>query len=274
MRKAWLLLISLLLLSGCQTMQGQKQAKDSSPYILKVKKADYHVLGNEVIIHARPIVKEDIQKTKDESLIDINNLEAIRDYVTYVHPGKKVDRIRVLKGDQEALSVQISDGETKHPSPPTKARIASIPVPPPGVKIDETLRPLVSPTAPREQKVAALRKVGESKLGVKYIWGHNEDRGQTGFDAPNFVAYVYHHGLGYLLPTSGRELYASVGVPVPLREMQAGDLVIFRNGGHAGIYMGNGKMLQIGGGTGKCTYLPLRPGSTWYKRISAVKRMF
>jgi cell wall-associated NlpC family hydrolase len=275
MRKVLPIFMCLLMLVGCQSTGMQKQAKNQSPHILQVKKADYHRLGNEVIIHTRSIAESDLRNVKDESLLDINNIEAIRDYVTYVHPEKKVDRIRVLKGDQEALTVQITDSETKRPQLPVKeARVTNTPVPPPGVKMDKHFTPIAPPNASRQQKLEALRKVGEAKLGVKYIWGHNQERGQAGFDASNYVAYVYHHALGYILPTSGREQYSSVGVTVPVKDMQPGDLVIFKNGGHSGIYMGDGRMLQVGGGTGTCTYLPLKPGSEWYKRISAVKRMF
>jgi cell wall-associated NlpC family hydrolase len=56
--------------------------------------------------------------------------------------------------------------------------------------------------------------------------------------------------------------------------MRPGDLVVFNQGGHVGIYAGNGQMIQEGGGLGKVGYLKLTPGSYWYQHISAVKRMY
>ncbi|MDB5084903.1 MAG: hypothetical protein JWN30_1789 [Bacilli bacterium] len=147
-------------------------------------------------------------------------------------------------------------------------------LPPPGVHVDPTITPAASLGATPAAKVAAIRKIGESKLGMHYVWGHNEDRGQVGFDCSNYTEYVFHHALGYLFTTSSRGQFSSVGVNAPFSEMRAGDLVAFRDGAHVGIYMGNGQMLQMGGGTAKCTYLPLSAGSYWYKQLSAVKHMF
>ncbi|BCJ88207.1 hypothetical protein skT53_31920 [Effusibacillus dendaii] len=57
-------------------------------------------------------------------------------------------------------------------------------------------------------------------------------------------------------------------------EMRPGDLIIFNNGSHVGIYAGNGRVIQEGGGLKKVGYLNVSPGSSWYNNITAVKRMF
>lgn len=145
---------------------------------------------------------------------------------------------------------------------------------PPGVTRDFSLSPVAGPNASTSAKEQAVIQVAGSKLGTPYIWGHNEDRGQYGFDCSNFTAYVYHHALGYRMSGSSQVQYHSVGWAVPRQDMQVGDLVVFNNGGHVGIYAGNGQMIQEGGGLGKVGYLKLSPGSYWYNHISSVRRMF
>lgn len=145
---------------------------------------------------------------------------------------------------------------------------------PPGVKYDPAVKPLAKPTATYQQKLNAVLKVAENQLGKPYRWGHNPDRGQVGFDCSNFTAYVYHHALGYQMSGASKVQYKSVGRVVPKSEMRPGDLVIFDKGKHVGIYAGNGRMIQAGGGLGKVGYLKLAPGSYWYKHITVVKRMF
>ncbi|QSO51453.1 C40 family peptidase [Alicyclobacillus curvatus] len=145
---------------------------------------------------------------------------------------------------------------------------------PPGVSLDPAVTSLAGVNASQQAKANAVLQIAASKLGTPYIWGHNEDRGQYGFDCSNFTAYVYHHALGYKMSGASQVQYHSVGWTVPVSSMRPGDLVIFDNGGHVGIYAGNGVMIQEGGGLGKVGYLKLTPGSYWYNHISAVRRMF
>ncbi|WP_235587066.1 C40 family peptidase [Ferroacidibacillus organovorans] len=145
---------------------------------------------------------------------------------------------------------------------------------PPGVRYDSSVHPLAPLNASYQAKVDAVLQVAKGKLGTPYIWGHNEDRGQYGFDCSNYTAYVYHHALGYKMSGASQVQYHSVGTPVPIKNMRPGDLVIMDKGGHVGIYVGNGQMIQEGGGLKKVGYLPLHPGSYWYKHITVVKRMF
>ncbi len=160
------------------------------------------------------------------------------------------------------------------PSGSTSVATSSIPIPPPGVHLDPSIVPGAGVNASYSAKLAAIESVAESKLGTPYIWGHNEDRGQYGFDCSNYTEYVFHHALGYLMTTSSKGQFLYVGVKVPLSSMRPGDLIAFDSGAHVGIFIGNGQMIQEGGGLGKCGYLPLTPTSYWYHHISAVKRMF
>jgi cell wall-associated NlpC family hydrolase len=145
---------------------------------------------------------------------------------------------------------------------------------PPGVTLDRTIHPLAGTTASVQAKTNAVLKVAKSKYGTPYRWGHNEDRGQYGFDCSNFTEYVYHHALGYKFSTASRVQASSVGTQVPRSQMRPGDLLIFDYGHHVGIYAGNNQVIQEGGGLGKVGYLSIAPGKYWSNHITAVKRMY
>ncbi|WP_051344249.1 C40 family peptidase [Alicyclobacillus herbarius] len=151
---------------------------------------------------------------------------------------------------------------------------ARVPIPPPGVTLDPNLRPVVGTSASVADKTRAVLSVAKSKLGTPYIWGHNEDEGQTGFDCSNFVEYVFHHALGYQFTTASRKQYQSVGVTIPTNQMQPGDILVFNHGGHVGIYAGNDQMIQEGGGLGKVGYVSMKPGSYWRDHLTVVRRMY
>ncbi len=150
---------------------------------------------------------------------------------------------------------------------------------PPGVHLDPSITPAAGTSASPQAKFQAVLQIAQSKLGTPYIWGHNEDRGQYGFDCSNYVEYVFHHALGYLFSTSSAVQFHSVGWPVALNAIQPGDLLFFSNttnptgSAHVGIYIGNGRMIQEGGGLGKAGYLSITTGF-WSHHLVAARRMF
>ena len=81
-------------------------------------------------------------------------------------------------------------------------------------------------------------------LGVPYVYGGN---GPSCFDCSGFTTYVYRH-FGYTLNrTASGQL--SNGTQVSKSELQAGDLVFFKDGGskpvsHVGIYIGGGEFIH------------------------------
>lgn len=76
-------------------------------------------------------------------------------------------------------------------------------------------------------------------LGVPYVYGGTTP---SGFDCSGFVKYVYAN-FGINLP---RVTYDQMkaGVPVSADNLMPGDLLFFRNGGHVGIYAGNGTYIH------------------------------
>lgn len=239
-----------------------------------------------------PLTEAAYKKLAGERTIDTSVMQGVFNLATSAYANRPVAHVRVLAGLTQSQSAGfVATGgpldesrtmiEAVVPRSLFQGTSASVyghwvdqgfVIPPPGVVMDPTMRPSARPTALRAQKLTAVLRVAQSKLGTPYIWGHNEDRGQYGFDCSNYVEYVFHHALGYLFTDWSVRQYKWVGTPE--KKMQPGDLVYFEQGRHCGIYAGGGRMIQEGGGLGKVGYLPLKPGSTWYHRISAIKRMF
>jgi cell wall-associated NlpC family hydrolase len=225
------------------------------------------------------------ENTTGEDVVDLNSPDGVRNYVQSKFPNQQYARIRVVRPNGTTSDLTGTASTDVGPSSPppvaatplpaTRVQTAnSISVPPPGCRLDPNLTPAASPNASRSAKANAAVSVATSKMGTPYIWGHSEDRGQYGFDCSNFTAYVYHHALGYIMSGASRTQNSSVGVRVPTRQMQVGDLLIFDSGAHVGIYAGGNQVIQEGGGLKQVGYLNIAPGKYWSKHITAVKRMF
>ncbi|QOD94790.1 C40 family peptidase [Chryseoglobus sp. 28M-23] len=82
-------------------------------------------------------------------------------------------------------------------------------------------------------------QVGLQYQGVPYRWGGSTP---AGFDCSGFVQYVYAQ-FGIALPHSVRG-QAAMGTPISRADARAGDIVIFNDMSHNGIYMGGGQILD------------------------------
>lgn len=78
------------------------------------------------------------------------------------------------------------------------------------------------------------------KNNTPYVWGGNSLT--RGIDCSGLVQQVYRK-LGIQVPRTTYE-QAKSGRRVGLNEMRPGDLVFYRNLGHVGIYIGNGKFVH------------------------------
>lgn len=87
--------------------------------------------------------------------------------------------------------------------------------------------------------LSQVYQVGLQYQGVPYVYGGADP---SGFDCSGFVMYVYAQ-FGIPLAHSVRSQAAS-GTVIDASAAQPGDLVIFSDGSHDGIYAGNGNILH------------------------------
>lgn len=90
-----------------------------------------------------------------------------------------------------------------------------------------------------KKPATAIVKTAMSLSNSPYVWGGTTP---AGFDCSGFVQYVFRqHGI--LLPRVAAAQGAS-GYGVSASEIQAGDIIIYGNGAHVGIYIGGGKVIH------------------------------
>jgi cell wall-associated NlpC family hydrolase len=81
--------------------------------------------------------------------------------------------------------------------------------------------------------------------GSRYVMGGTS---RSGFDCSGFVRYILSNADGVDLPRTAVDQFYH-GAPIAPKDMQAGDLVFFKNTykhgiSHVGIYAGNGKFIH------------------------------
>ena len=91
-------------------------------------------------------------------------------------------------------------------------------------------------TTPKYEKVLEYAK---NFIGVPYVYGGSTPRG---FDCSGFVMYVLNN-FDINMPRSSYE-QMNVGTPVAIEDIQPGDVLFFRGGGHVGFYVGDGNYLH------------------------------
>jgi cell wall-associated NlpC family hydrolase len=104
-------------------------------------------------------------------------------------------------------------------------------------------RPAPPPTAPGG---AGAVQAAESQLGVPYVWAGESPKGSAspGFDCSGLTAWSWGQ-VGVGLPHySGGQMADST--PVPISNLQAGDLLFYGPGGsdHVAMYIGGGQMIE------------------------------
>lgn len=118
--------------------------------------------------------------------------------------------------------------------PPHPAPLAQPAVPP-------AVSPAVSPGA--QPDGGAVVRVAASLVGTRYQFGGADE---AGFDCSGLVLYVHERvGLGIPRTAAAQQRAAQ---PVPLTQLQPGDLVFFSSDGrridHVGIYSGFGRFIH------------------------------
>lgn len=112
------------------------------------------------------------------------------------------------------------------------------------------------PIPPTSKVGRAVVKAALQMRGIPYSWGGGGPGGPSkgfaqgantvGFDCSSLMQYAFAK-YGVKIPRVTYEQFRA-GTPVPLKKMQAGDLMFFRPSaqgpGHVGMYVGNGQFLH------------------------------
>lgn len=95
-----------------------------------------------------------------------------------------------------------------------------------------------------------IQQVSQQQLGVKYRYGgKNPDQG---FDCSGLVLYSYQQALGVKLPRTAKEQAKAAGYKGKNSDdLVIGDLVVFNNFKHIGIYLGNNQFIHAPDKNGK-----------------------
>lgn len=80
-----------------------------------------------------------------------------------------------------------------------------------------------------------------AQLGCPYVWGGTGPCG-AGYDCSGLVQAAWAYA-GVAIPRTSEEQWALL-TPVPASQVQPGDLLIFDGGGHVGIYVGGGWLID------------------------------
>jgi len=99
--------------------------------------------------------------------------------------------------------------------------------------------PIIPP--PSSGHGSSLASAAESYLGVPYVWGGSSP---SGMDCSGLVVLAAS-AIGIGLPHFSGAQYA-IGTPVPVSDLQPGDLLFYGPGGseHVAIYLGGGMMVE------------------------------
>ncbi|MFE3191870.1 NlpC/P60 family protein [Nocardia sp. NPDC059240] len=165
------------------------------------------------------------------------------------------ERVAITPADplQDPVPVQALSPEPLRPAPAPEVRSVVVAglgtfqlpnvLPPltgiPGVTDAAAAPASVPASMPRVTPGQRAIEAARSKLGANYRSGGN---GPDSFDCSGFVQWSYREA-GVELPRTSYSQLAS-GTPVPLDELQPGDLVSYYGGGHSALYLGDGKIIH------------------------------
>lgn len=96
------------------------------------------------------------------------------------------------------------------------------------------------PLPPGSGTAASAASIAMSKLGSPYVWAAS---GPDSFDCSGLVVWAFAQAGRSGLPHSTYSL-VGMGVPVPMDQLQVGDLVFSAGDGHVGIWVGNNSFVH------------------------------
>ena len=119
----------------------------------------------------------------------------------------------------------------------------------------------VTAAGPSSNAAAVALAFALAQVGKAYVWGGN---GPNAYDCSGLTTAAYKHA-GITIPRTSQSQF-NVGTPVPLAQLQPGDLVFYYAGiSHVGMYIGNGRIVHAanptsGVTTASVTSMPFQGG--------------
>jgi cell wall-associated NlpC family hydrolase len=148
----------------------------------------------------------------------------------------RIEHQAELARQQAAVQALSPTSNEPAPDPPTTSDPSSQPgTTPPAPALPA---PPVVPT-PGPTPYSAAATIAARYLGVPYVWGGESP---AGFDCSGLVSYVYAQ-LGVSLPHYTVSQWDATE-PIPVSDLEPGDLVFFNGLGHVGIYIGGGQFIH------------------------------
>jgi cell wall-associated NlpC family hydrolase len=145
-----------------------------------------------------------------------------------------------------AAAAAAAAARASSPSPTSTTAPAPAPAPTPSASASASAPTVavssVAPAPPTAAGGEGAVQAAESQLGVPYVWG-GETPG-VGFDCSGLTAWSWGQ-VGVPLPHfSGAQMADST--PVPVSDLQPGDLLFYGPGGsdHVAMYVGGGSMIE------------------------------
>ncbi|HEX7354531.1 MAG TPA: NlpC/P60 family protein [Mycobacteriales bacterium] len=118
------------------------------------------------------------------------------------------------------------------------------------------------PVPPASGAAEVALQAAYSQLGKPYQYGA---AGPNAYDCSGLTMWAFARA-GISLPHSAAGQMGR-GTPVPRSQLEPGDLVFFNGGGHVGIYVGNGKMIDANHTGGWVGVRPLYGGYDGARRL-------
>jgi len=129
------------------------------------------------------------------------------------------------------------------------------------------------PAPPAPQGGAAIAQAAASVLGTPYHFGGAD---AAGFDCSGLALYV-HERAGLAIPRTAAEQQRAAH-PVPLKQLQPGDLVFFRirkrGIDHVGVYTGAGRFIHAPRAGLAVRYGDLRGDGFYARRLVSAGRFW